>query len=310
MVVMNSIDIVVIGTILKEDIYFADGRVVGPVIGSPVAYSSVVMAAQGIKVGIVTFYGDDMSDIIGELDVLDQRNVIPYAFTTTNRLVYRDNGDKYIEYIYRNPKIRYEDICEDYLECKFFKICPMDYEVDLDLIKNLHANGKVVFVDLGGYGGATSDIRYSVDTQYGKNVIETISNNCTIVKASAEDLASIFPGRTMEEAADSLIALGAKTVVVTCGGKGAFYKLGAAAPVYYNSFNAYSEESHGQLDFTGAGDSFGAGFMASYVQYQDIDRAVQNGNATASLVIQRSGGCTFNRMPSKERIYKRLTTGE
>ena len=99
-------------------------------------------------------------------------------------------------------------------------------------------------------------------------------------------------------------------MVVTCGEKGAFYKLGAAAPVYYKPFIAHSEEPHGQLDFTGAGDSFGAGFMASYVQYQDIDRAVQNGNATASLVIQRSGGCTFNRMPSRERIDKRLATGE
>jgi sugar/nucleoside kinase (ribokinase family) len=304
---VNSIDIVVIGTILKESIYFANGRVVGPVIGSPVAYSSLVMAAQDIKVGVVTFYGDDMPDIIGELDVLDQRNVIPYAFTTTNRLIYQDNGDKYVEYIYRTPKIRYEDICEDYLKCKFFKICPMDYEVDLDLIKKLHADGKVVFVDLGGYGGATSDIRYSADTQYGKNVIETICNNCTIVKASAEDLASIFPGRTAEEAADNLVAMGAKTVVVTCGGKGAFYKIGATAPVYRKPYDAHSEEPHGQLDFTGAGDSFGAGFMASYVQHQDIDRAVKNGNATASLVIQRSGGCTFSRMPSKERIEKRLS---
>jgi sugar/nucleoside kinase (ribokinase family) len=183
----------------------------------------------------------------------------------------------------------------------------MDYEVDLDLIKKLHADGKVVFVDLGGYGGATSDIRYSADTQYGKNVIETICNNCTIVKASAEDLASIFPGRTAEEAADNLVAMGAKTVVVTCGGKGAFYKIGATAPVYRKPYDAHSEEPHGQLDFTGAGDSFGAGFMASYVQHQDIDRAVKNGNATASLVIQRSGGCTFSRMPSKERIEKRLS---
>lgn len=307
---MNSIDIVVIGTILKEMIYFADGRVVGPVIGSPVAYSSMVMAAQGIRVGIVTFYGDDMPDIIGELDVLDRRNVMPYAFTTANRLIYRNNGEKYVEYIYRTPKIRYEDICEDYLKCKFFKICPMDYEVDLDLIKKLHADGKVVFVDLGGYGGATSDIRYSVETQYGKNVIETICKNSTIVKASAEDLASIFPGRSAEEAAESLIAFGAMTVVVTCGGKGAFYKIGAADPVYCKPYNAHSEEPHGQLDFTGAGDSFGAGFMASYVKYQDIGRAVQSGNATASLVIQRSGGVTFSRMPSKERVEKRIATGE
>ena len=46
--------------------------------------------------------------------------------------------------------------------------------------------------------------------------------------------------------------------------------------------------------------------MASYMQEQDIRKAILNGNATASLVIQRSGGCTYDRMPSKERVQERL----
>lgn len=303
---MCVVDIVVIGTILKETIRFADGREVGPVIGSPVAYSSVVMAAQGIRVGVVTYYGNDMPDIIGELDILDKRNFLPYKHTTTNLLIYNDDGTKRVEYISRIPMIRYEDICEDYLKCRFFKICPMDYEVDLELVKKLYADGKVVFVDLGGYGGATSDKRYSVETGYGKSVIHTLCNNSTIIKASAEDLLSILPGKTAEKAAQYLVDVGAETVVVTCGKKGAFYKRGNSEPVYFGPAPAKSEEPNGQFDFTGAGDSFGAGFMASYVRDQDLDQAVRNGNATASLVIQRSGGCTVSRMPSRERVERRL----
>jgi sugar/nucleoside kinase (ribokinase family) len=268
------------------------------------------MAAQGIRVGVVTYYGNDMPDIIGELDVLDQRNFIPYAHTTTNLLIYNKDGTKRVVYISRIPVIQYEDICQDYLACRFFKICPMDYEVDLDLVKRLYADGKVVFVDLGGYGGATSDVRHSVETDYGRKVIHTLCKNSTIIKASAEDLASILPGRTAEQAAQYLIEAGAKTVVVTCGPKGAFCKRGASAPGYYDPYDAKSEEANGQLDFTGAGDSFGAGFMASYVRYQDLDKAIHNGNATASLVIQRSGGCRVSRMPSKERVERRLATGE
>ena len=65
----------------------------------------------------------------------------------------------------------------------------------------------------------------------------------------------------------------------------------------------------GSLDFTGAGDSFGAGFMASYVKEQDMYKAALNGNATASLVIQRSGGCTYGRMPSREKVQMRIATG-
>ena len=46
----NNLDIVVIGTIIKETIQFPN-RTIGPVLGSPAAYSSLVMAAPGRKGG-------------------------------------------------------------------------------------------------------------------------------------------------------------------------------------------------------------------------------------------------------------------
>ena len=59
-------DVVTIGSIIKETIVYPDKQI-GPVIGSPAAYSSLVMAAQGCKVGIVTYYGYDMENMISEL---------------------------------------------------------------------------------------------------------------------------------------------------------------------------------------------------------------------------------------------------
>jgi sugar/nucleoside kinase (ribokinase family) len=301
----NKIDIVVIGTIIKETIIFPDKQM-GPVLGSPAAYSSLVMAAQGVKVGIVTYYGNDMEEVISEMDALDKRGILPYSHTTTNLLIYNEDGTKRVEYQKSTPTIKFEDIHKDYLEAKYYKICPMNYEVDLDLVSKLHSMDKVVFIDLGGFGGATSDIRHSIETEYGKKVIETLCNNSSIIKASEEDLASIIPGKTAEEAAEILISTGAPKVVVTLGGKGALYKIADNDPQYIKPFVATSENPDGSLDFTGAGDSFGAGFMASYMQEQDIRKAILNGNATASLVIQRSGGCTYDRMPSKERVQERL----
>lgn len=305
----KELDIVVIGTIIKETIQFPT-RKIGPVIGSPAAYSSLVMAAQGRKVGIVTYYGKDMEDIIGELDALDQRGVMPYDYTTTNLLVYREDGTKYVEYQKAAPDIKFEDIHPDYLKADFFKICPMNYEVELDLVGKLYAMGKTVFVDLGGYGGATSDIRHSVEEEYGRNVIGTLCKNSTIIKASEEDLRSIIPGRSVEEAVDYLVDAGAQNVVVTLGGDGVLFRESGQENVRIKPFHASSEIEDGSLDFTGAGDSFGAGFMASYVKEQDMRKAALNGNATASLVIQKSGGCTFRRMPSRERVDRRIATGE
>jgi len=305
----DKLDIVVIGTIIKETIKFPNKQI-GPVIGSPAAYSSLVMAAQGRRVGIVTYYGRDMEDIISELDVLDQRGILPYEYTTTNLLIYKEDETKTVEYQKSTPTLSFYDIYVKYLDADYFKICPMNYEIDLELVKKLFSMGKMIFVDLGGFGGATSEIRHSIETEYGKMVIDTLCKNCSIVKASKEDLASIIPGKTAEEAAQYLINCGAKKVVVTLGEKGVLYKIGNNDIKYLKPFVAKSENPDGTLDFTGAGDSFGAGFMASYVQYHDIEKAAINGNATASLVIQRSGGCTFDRMPSREKVEHRIATGE
>jgi len=305
----KKIDVVVIGAIIKETIKYPTWEM-GAVVGSPAAYSSVVMAAQSLTVGLVTYYGNDMKDIISELDSVDGRGILPYKHTTTNRLVYREDGTKYIEYQKVTPNLRYEDINKDYLEADFYYICPMNYEVELELIKSLFDMGKTIIIDLGGYGGATSDVRHSVDTEYGCQVINFLCNNTTIVKASQEDLASIFPGKNAAGATKSLISRGASNVVVTIGEDGAFYQTKSMnIPVYKKSFKATSEMPDDILNYTGAGDSFGAGFIASFIVDRNIDKAVTNGNATASLVVQRPGGCTYARMPSREKVKERVETG-
>ena len=305
----TKLDIFVIGTIIKETIQFPN-KTLGPVLGSPAAYSSLVMAAQGKKVGLVTYYGKDMENVISELDVLNRDGVMPYDFTTTNLLVYREDGTKYVEYQKASPNITFADIRPEYLGVDYFKICPMNYEVELDVVERLHQMGKTVFVDLGGYGGATSDIRYSVIEPYGKMVIDTLCANSTIIKASAEDMFSIMDGGTPEDAADYLVRAGAKNLVITLGERGVLYKEGDSEIQYISPFTARSEIEDGSLDFTGAGDSFGAGFMSSYIVHQNMRKAVINGNATASLVIQKSGGCTLKRMPSSERVRRRIETDE
>lgn len=300
----KELDIVVIGTIIKETIRFPN-RTIGPVIGSPAAYASLVLAAQGKRVGLVTYYGKDMEDIISELDVLDHRGILPGERTTTNLLVYRENGSKYVEYQYANPDIRFEDICEDYLKTQNFKICPMNYEVEVELVRRLYRMGKTVFVDLGGYGGATSDIHYTIDEDKGKEIIGELCRNTTIIKASEEDLRLIMPGKTPEQAVEYMVAEGARNVVVTLGANGVLCREEGKKNRYEKPFKAVSEIEDGSLDFTGAGDSFGAGFMASYITFRDIPEAALNGNATASLVIQKTGGCTLNRMPVSEMVQKR-----
>ena len=44
---------------MKENIIFVD-RIIGPVLGSPCAYSSIIMAKLGLQVGIVSYVEENL----------------------------------------------------------------------------------------------------------------------------------------------------------------------------------------------------------------------------------------------------------
>lgn len=84
--------------------------------------------------------------------------------------------------------------------------------------------------------------------------VERVVALADIVKASEEDLESLYPERPLTESANALLALGPVAVVVTQGGEGATW---------------VTERSSGQIaappvvvaDTIGAGDTFGAAFI-------------------------------------------------
>lgn len=298
-----------IGNIIKETI--VDGeKVTGPVLGSPAAYSSLAMASAGCATALVSYYGNDLPDQIGELAVVDTSGLIPFAYSTTNTLTYASDGTKKVTFDRKAPDLGIEDVPAFCFEAQVYHICPMDYEVRLDLVEMLNRRGKTVVVDLGGYGGATSQMRYPVTSPRGSVVIGNICNSGSYLKASAEDLASIFPDRTLEQAADDLMALGAPIVVVTLGAEGARLVRAGQPPVRVPGYTATSQSPDGALNFTGAGDAFDGGFIAALCAAAEIEDAVRFGNATASLVVEGAGGCVASRMPSKGQILERMRQSE
>jgi sugar/nucleoside kinase (ribokinase family) len=296
-----QLDVVVIGNIINETIKFPE-KTIGPVLGSPAAYSSLVMSAVGAKVGLVSYYGSDTSEWMDKhLGNVDHSGLIDHERSTTNFLVYREDGTKYVEYVYKAPGIYEKDIPEEYLGCDYFYICPMDYEVDLSVNKKLHDMGKEVVVDLGGYGGATSEKHYTIHDEKGDRILSEVSKYSTIVKASREDLEYIAPGLDLESIVGYFFSKGAKTCVVTLGEKGCYLGKADQKGIYIEGF-----KSDNPIDFTGAGDSFGAGFMASFSKNVDTKEAIIFGNSVASLVIEKTGGCIKERMPSLTDVENRI----
>lgn len=313
-------DLVVIGHLLKEYIHFSDGREIGPVLGSPCAYASVAGARLGLKVGIVTKVGKDMpSELLGVFTEagVDIRGIRTGRDTTSNLLIYDESGRKRLEFLKKAPNILFEDIPQDYLDTSLFLICPIDYEVQLDLIKSLYQSDKRLSMELGGYGGASSGEKGKIPKSQRLEFLKEMIPYFDIVKGSREDYQCMFEKDLVNEKEISIkfIEWGAKISIITLGEEGAIMATqnrtssslsnskSCALSYEAQQFSAYPSKV---TDCTGAGDVFHAGFLAEYIRTRDLKKSTQFALATASLVIENTGGVTVSRMPTQEKVLEKI----
>jgi len=296
---IRDIEVAVLGHILNEKIIFPD-KTIFPVLGSPAAYSSTCMASLGIKVGIVTKIGKDYPEkligVFNELNI-DKEGIIVGEYSSNNELIYDENGDKALKFLTKAEDIKFEDIPKSFLRAKIFYICPMDYEIDANTIINLSKLKNIIAVDLGGYGGGTSDTHPVKKDGY---EIKELCNYFDMVKASEEDCCHIFGNSEEKIIANNLLNWGVKICVITLGKKGSFLKT-KDIEKYIPPF-----PTEKVIDRTGAGDCFGAGFLVNYLENKDPIMSAIYGTAVASYIIERSGGVVISRMPSKKEVENRV----
>jgi sugar/nucleoside kinase (ribokinase family) len=251
----------------------------------------------------VTKIGDDfpkqLLEVFAQVGVR-QEGVITTSASTRNELIYHKDGHKTLKYLSRAAKIGYSDFPLEYLESKIIYLCPMDHEIEEATIERLSEKKRFMMVDLGGFGGATTEKHPLV-----KDGME-LRRLCPffdVVKASIEDLEYILgtsPG-DYEDATKMLLGWGAGIVVVTLGREGAFVSTGERSV----RFPAYLQDQQDVLDQTGAGDCFAAGFLSEFLVAQDPFEAALHGNVVTSFVIQRTGGASADRMPTHGEANRR-----
>ena len=300
----EKVDIVAIGNIVKETIFLTD-KIVGPVLGSPCAYTSLALAKAGKSTGIVTYCGEEMQNVIErELRMVDTTGCIPYLYTTENHLIYQEEEKNRVEYFKVAPVISYDVIPETYLEATTFFICPMDYEVDIEICRKLNAAGRRIIVDLGGYGGTTSYNHFPIGTYRGRKLVDDLCESAFIIKASQDDLHYLMPDQSIEECLEYLTSRGPKYAVVTMGARGAAFQT-AGGKVQFSG--SYATMEGKEKNLTGAGDAFSAGLMAALDEKpDDIVYAVEYANSMASLILEENGGCVENRMPVDRMVKLRM----
>jgi len=302
-----AIKLATIGHVLCETIVFADGHKEGPVLGSPAAYSGTVAARLGISTGIVTKVGADappallqpLVDAGVDLTGIDRSS----PHTTTNQLIYAPDGTKELRYLKQAPAITFQDVVESYPQAAAFHICPLDYEVSVDTVVEIARLGKIMSVDLGGYGGAHVRRDTSAKKKLSPPELQRLISCFQVVKASDEDARLLFAseGLSDEASAQRLVDWGASVGIITLGPKGSLI-------VTPNNKYEVPALPGRVVDVTGGGDSYIAGFVADYLRTREPERAAVFASAVALCVIEKGGGVRAQRMPTEEEVRKRIVT--
>jgi len=302
-------DLVLLGHIVKEMIYFP-GRTLGPVLGSPVAYGSVVAGRLGEKVGIVTTIGTDMPDELLQpfRDAgVDTRGLLikPGNWTTASELVYYESGNKEIRYPQKAPAIRFKDIPLEYHKARVFYVATMDRDVPLETIRLLRSLSATLAIDLGGYGGAHSREHPSEAEQQNPTALQELVSYFDVVRTSVEDCVYLLGADKVateageEEVVQRFLGWGAKVALLTLSERGCV--VGTPGGI----FRSPAQQGN-VIDTTGAGDSFSTAFLVGYMHTGDVEWSARFGAATVITVIETTGGVQASRMPTREEVDKRL----
>lgn len=100
---------------------------------------------------------------------------------------------------------------------------------------------------------------------------------------------------TLVKAAEVLVEKGIEKLIVTLGESGVMY-------MDKEGYKLYPGYKVDVVDTTAAGDSFIGGFVSSYAEGENVGKAIEIGQKTAALCVQKKGAQVA--MPSREEVEK------
>lgn len=299
-------DITVVGHVMKEFIRFPD-RQMGPVLGSPAAYASVVASRLGAATGLASIIGSDMPPEL--MDVISQAHVdiagvrLIGSSSRIAVLTYDERGRKRLVYIQAPRDVAASDIPDAYLESGGFLICPINGEVPVETVGAIAAGRRAestLMTDLGGYVGAAATPDKRRRAAASLEDLARLVSYFDVVKASVEDCEYVFCGAwSPETAANQFVQWGAGVGIVTLGDRGSV----VATRDGVFQVPAIPADT---VDCTGAGDAYSAAFLVEYVRTADARRAALYASAAASIVVEATGGVRVGRMPLDTDVSRRL----
>lgn len=274
------------------------GCALGP--GGKGANQAMAASRAGAKVHFVSKVGKDQFSQFA-YDHLSSSDI--HSFTlyqselepTGNAIIYvsQQNGENMIAiYPGANQTITYDEVTAIAGELSDSDVLLVQLEnnfnATLNAIKLANTFGIRVILNPAPYSG---------DALHCLKYVDVITPNET--EASLLSGVEVTDLASAKEAAQRIVELGAKQVIITMGARGALILAGEQFQ-YIPAFPALS------IDTTGAGDAFNGAFAAAISTGQTIAQAATYAAAFASLAVEREGAAN---MPKHQQVLERLSQG-
>lgn len=256
------------------------------------------LATLGNRVGFASQVGsDEMGDIalarLAESGVdFSQIKRQHHIDTGVTLLLPHGRGRHILTYLGAMAEMTVSDLSLDYLtSSRHFHLSSLFLQTGLqpglpELFDRLKAAGLTISLD-------TNDD--PSDTWGG--VLDQLLDRIDLLLPNEDEIMRIARRPTLEQSLD-LLAARVPLIVVKCGARGAVVQKG-------NRRDWVSPISVEPVDTIGAGDSFNAGFLNSYLKGEDPVRAATMGNVTGALSTLRTGGTeAFRDIELRETFLK------
>lgn len=291
-------DIVSVGHFCIDSIFLPDRPTPFVVLGGATTYASFAARRLEARVAAISKIGGDFPeaykwwltqegiDLSGVTRTVDEK-------TTRFELKYNnDLSDRILLLKNKAPPITVDDLPNP-LKSTAIHIAPIAGEVTYEVAERLKKCATVLSLDPQGLvrnfdenGNVTAR---SLDD---KRILGLVD----IYKSSSDEIKAVTDLSDLDSAINGIHDSGVKTVIVTLGMKGAVlsvegtrYDIPVCTPTKV-------------VDPTGAGDAFVGGFLAEYVNGENILRCACVGAATASFVVEGIGPTFFG---NREQVYQR-----
>jgi len=294
-----ELDVLTVGEILVEMMaknldqdFLHPGELLGPYpSGAPAIFIDQIVKL-GLRGGIIGCVGeDDFGEMVYQRLKRDgiQTDLIKRTgeyITGIAFVTYFSNGER--KFIFHLPhsaasKVFSEDITEDLIKnvkCLHIMGC------SLAISKNMKdAIMKAVDLAYSFEKMVSFDPNIRVELGLSPEYLKTLKyilSKSDIVLSGEIEILTITESQSMEEALDKLREFGIKIIVIKKGKRG--------AEAYYGEEH-YRVDPYpvDEVDPTGAGDCFDAGFIASILQGYNINKALRLANIIGALSVTKKG---------------------